>query len=345
MDNQSESEFPLTRAEYQRQIRRGNNQNGGNGPHRHRGRKIFGIIILILLVIVVIFGGLAWHNAKQTSDQMFTSAGANKRRNAQKVLAQKRPVSILLLGTDTGDLGRIYKGRTDTIIVMTINPQTKKTMLMSIPRDMKVNLPDYEDESPAKINAAYAYGGTKETINTVQKYFNIPIDYYALVNMAGMKQAINQVGGVTVTSPLTFTYEGYSFTKGVPEHMNGTKALKFCRMRYDDPQGDYGRQQRQKMVIMALLTKSASYKTVLNQKFLKTISKNAKTDLSFSNMMTLAKSYRGATKNIQQGHVQGTDDDSDGQAFQSVSYNERQRVSNILRKNLGLDPVDIDEGE
>ena len=65
MDNQSESEFPLTRAEYQRQIRRGNNQNGGNGPHRHRGRKIFGIIILILLVIVVIFGGLAWHNAKQ----------------------------------------------------------------------------------------------------------------------------------------------------------------------------------------------------------------------------------------------------------------------------------------
>ncbi|UXC69313.1 LCP family protein [Limosilactobacillus vaginalis] len=182
MDNQSESEFPLTRAEYQRQIRRGNNQNGGNGPHRHRGRKIFGIIILILLVIVVIFGGLAWHNAKQTSDQMFTSAGANKRRNAQKVLAQKRPVSILLLGTDTGDLGRIYKGRTDTIIVMTINPQTKKTMLMSVPRDMKVNLPDYEDESPAKINAAYAYGGTKETINTVQKYFNIPIDYYALVN-------------------------------------------------------------------------------------------------------------------------------------------------------------------
>lgn len=122
MDNQSESEFPLTRAEYQRQIRRGNNQNGGNGPHRHRGRKIFGIIILILLAIVVIFGGLAWHNAKQTSDQMFTSAGANKRRNAQKVLAQKRPVSILLLGTDTGDLGRTYKGRTDTIIVMTINP-------------------------------------------------------------------------------------------------------------------------------------------------------------------------------------------------------------------------------
>lgn len=345
MGNQSESEFPLTRAEYQRRIRGGSNQGNGNGPQHHWGRKIFGIIILILVLLVAIFGGLAWYNAKQTSDQMFTSAGANKRRNAQKVLKQKRPVSILLLGTDTGDLGRTYRGRTDTIMVMTINPQTKKTTLMSIPRDMKVNLPGYEDESPAKINAAYAYGGTKETINTVQKYFNIPIDFYALVNMAGMKQAINQVGGVTVTSPLTFTYEGYSFTKGVPEHMDGAKALKFCRMRYDDPQGDYGRQQRQKMVIMALLKKSASYKTVLNQKFLKTVSKNAHTDLTFDNMMTLAKSYRKATKNIQQGHVQGTDDDSDGQSFQDVSYNERQRVSNTLRKSLGLEPMDIDEGE
>ena len=127
--------------------------------------------------------------------------------------------------------------------------------------------------------------------------------------------------------------------------MDGAKALKFCRMRYDDPQGDYGRQQRQKMVIMALLKKSASYKTVLNQKFLKTVSKNAHTDLTFDNMMTLAKSYRKATKNIQQGHVQGTDDDSDGQSFQDVSYNERQRVSNTLRKSLGLEPMDVDEGE
>ena len=99
------------------------------------------------------------------------------------------------------------------------------------------------------------------------------------------------------------------------------------------------------MVIMALLKKSASYKTVLNQKFLKTVSKNAHTDLTFDNMMTLAKSYRKATKNIQQGHVQGTDDDSDGQSFQDVSYNERQRVSNTLRKSLGLEPMDVDEGE
>lgn len=337
-NNSGDTDFPLTRSEYQRQM----HGNGGNNREpKHWGNRIFWAIVFILIAIIVIFGGIAWHNVHQTSNEMFTSAGANKERNAQKVLAERRPVSILLLGTDTGDMGRHYKGRTDTIMLMTINPQTKQTTLVSIPRDMKVNLPDYPDDSPAKINAAYTFGGTKETINTIQKYFNVPVDFYALVNMDGMKEAINQVGGVTVTPPLTFDYEGASFVKGKPQHMNGWTALKFCRMRYDDPQGDYGRQQRQKMVIEALLKKSVSYKTVLNQKFLKTVSKNAKTDLKFNEMLTLAQHYRQATKNIKQSHAQGTSDDSDGQAFQDVSRSERQRISDLLRSSLGLEQEDI----
>lgn len=345
MNNSGETEFPLTRAEYQRQMREnnggGNNHNQGNNGGGSPWNKIFWTLVAILIAIIVIFGGIAWHNVHKTSNEMFTSAGATKQRNSQKVLQQRKPVSILLLGTDTGDMGRHYKGRTDTLMLMTINPQTNKTTLVSIPRDMKVNLPDYPDESPAKINAAYAYGGTKETINTVQKYFNVPVDYYVLVNMAGLKEAINQVGGVTVTPPLSFDYEGASFTKGKPQHMNGWTALKFCRMRYDDPQGDYGRQQRQKMVISALLKKSVSYKTVLNQKFLKTVSKNAKTDLTFNDMMTLAEHYRKATKNIKTSHAQGESDDTGGQAFQDVSRSERQRISDMLRQSLNLDTEDV----
>lgn len=337
MKNSDNPEFPLSRKDYQQQM------NGGSKkPKRRRwGRRIFWIVILLIVLGASAFIGTAWYNAKQTTDEMYTSSGATKQRSASEVLSQKKPVSILLLGTDTGDLGRSDTGRTDTIMIMTINPQTKMTTLVSIPRDMKVNLPDYPDQSPAKINSAYTYGGTKETINTVQKYFNIPIDYYILVNMEGMKEAIDRVGGITVTSPLTFTYEGYSFTKGEATHMSGAKALKFCRMRYDDPEGDYGRQKRQKLVIQALLKKSASYKTILNKKFLKTISSNAKTDLTFNNMITLAKDYRSATKNLKQDHAQGTDEEIDGQSFQVISTTERQRVSNLLRKGLGLSTVDI----
>lgn len=302
--------------------------------HRHRGWKIFWWALGILVVVAVFFAGVAWHNLKSTTNDMYNSAGVTKSRDAQAVLKQKRPVSILLLGTDTGALGRSYKGRTDTMMVMTINPKTKTTTIVSLPRDMKVNLPDYPDESPAKINSAYTYGGVKESIKTIRDHFNVPIDYYVLVNMAGLEKAINQVGGVDVKSPLTFSYEGSSFVKGQTYHMNGATALKFSRMRHQDPQGDYGRQQRQRMIIAALLKKSVSYKTILNQKFLRTISNSSQTDLTFSDMVALARNYRNANANVKQDHAQGRTQDIDGESFEVVPTSEQQRITDLLQNSL-----------
>ena len=301
---------------------------------RHHGWRIFWSVVGILVLIAIFFGGVAWHNLKSTTGNMYNSAGITKSRDANKVLAQKKPVSILLLRTDTGALGRDYKGRTDTIMIMTLNPQKKTTTIVSLPRDMKVNLPDYPDDSPAKINAAYTYGGVKESVKTVQKHFNIPIDYYVLVNMGGLEKAINQVGGVDVKSPLTFDYEGAHFTKGQTYHLNGSNALKFSRMRYDDPQGDYGRQQRQRLVITALLKKSVSYKTVLNQRFLRTISDSSQTDLTFNNMVTLARNYRSSNANVVQDHAQGHGTEEDGQDYEIVPTSEQQRVTNLLQNSL-----------
>lgn len=313
--------------------------------HHHHKRHTVRNVVLVIIGVLVIAGGafaaVAWKNISSMTSGMYQSSGATKQRNAAAVLSGKKPVSILLLGTDTGDLGRDYKGRTDTMIIMTINPKTKKTTMTSIPRDMYVNLPDYPKYSPAKINAAYAFGGVKESINVVQKEFNVPIDYYVLVNMGGLKKAINQVGGVDVTSPLTFTYNGSSFTAGKSEHMNGQTALNFSRMRYDDPKGDYGRQERQRLVITALLRKSISYKTVLNKSFLDSISNESKTDMMFSQMTKLALNYRNAAKTVKSDNVQGTGKMISGQSFQMVSTSERQAASNNIRDNLGLKRVNL----
>ncbi|KRM09950.1 LCP family protein [Paucilactobacillus suebicus] len=313
--------------------------------HHHHRKHIFRNVVLtivgVLVLAGVVFAGISWKNLSNMTTGMYQSSGADKSRNANSVLKNKKPVSILLLGTDTGDLGRDYKGRTDTMIIMTLNPKTGKTTMTSIPRDMYVNLPDYPQYSPAKINAAYAFGGVKESINVVQKEFKIPIDYYVLVNMGGMKKAIDQVGGVDVTSPLTFSYNGSSFTEGKKQHMNGETALNFSRMRHQDPQGDYGRQERQRLVITALLRKSISYKTVLNKAFLNSISKQSKTDLTFSQMTKLALNYRGASKTVKSDYVKGTGKMISGQSFQMVSTNERQTTSNNVRDNLGLKRVQI----
>lgn len=301
---------------------------------RHKVRAVFWWAFGILLFFAVFFAGVAWHNLKVTTSNMYNSAGIMKQRDANKVLAQKKPVSILLLGTDTGALGRNYKGRTDTMMVMTLNPQKRTTTIVSLPRDMEVNLPGYEDESPAKINSAYTYGGIKETVKVIHRYYKIPIDYYVMVNMGGLEKAINQVGGVNVKSPLTFTYDGASFTKGKTYHLNGSDALKFSRMRHEDPKGDYGRQQRQRLIVMALLKKSASYKSVLNRQFLKSISDSSQTDLTFRNMIALARNYRHVTGNVVQDHAQGHSEEIDGESFEVVSNTEQERIANLLQNSL-----------
>lgn len=302
--------------------------------HKHHWLRWLWVLIGVAFVIAVIFAAMAWRNLRDATNGMYSSSGVSG-RSISSVLKQKKPISILLLGTDTGALGRTEKGRTDTIMMMTINTQTNKTTIVSLPRDMKVDLPDYPDYSPAKINSAYTYGGVKETIKVIKEQFGIPVDAYLLVNMGSMEKAIDQVDGIDVKSPLTFTYEGYSFKKGKTYHMDGKEALAFSRMRYDDPDGDYGRQSRQRLIIVALIKESASYKSVLNRKFLQTLSGGMQTNLTFSNMTQLALNYRDATK-VVQDYASGTSDDEDGVSYQQVSYNERQRISNLIRQSLGL---------
>ena len=94
-------------------------------------------ILAILIILTGVFAAIAFHNLKSTTSKMYQGSGASDSRNASSLLAQKKPVSILILGTDTGALGRSYKGRTDTMMVMTLNPKKHKTTLVSIPRDME----------------------------------------------------------------------------------------------------------------------------------------------------------------------------------------------------------------
>ncbi|WP_236008148.1 LCP family protein [Levilactobacillus andaensis] len=309
-------------------------------PHKKR-HPIRNIIIVLLLALIA--GGTAYgmnkyQNIKSTVKTTYKASGATKLRNASAVLKAKKPVSILLLGTDTGALGRNFKGRTDSMMVVTINPKTNKTTITSIPRDTAVNVPGFADYGVAKINAAYAWGQSKTAITTVQKMLNIPIDFYAIINMGGMEKIIDEVGGVTVKPTLSFSYGGYTFKKGVKTHMNGKKALAYSRMRDDDPKGDYGRQTRQRKVIMALLNKSGSVSSLLNEDFISSLTKQTQTDLTFDDLTALATNYRKATqtKNISTTHIQGSSATINSQSMEVASKSELQRVTNYIRKALGL---------
>jgi len=306
----------------------------------HRKHHIFRNTILTIIIVLVVgagaFAAVKYHNLKSAVDTTYKGAGINKSRNASSEIQYKKPISILIMGTDTGALGRTYKGRTDTMMLVTMNPKTDKTTITSIPRDTGVTIPGYKKEAPSKINAAYAFGSAGTAIKTVQNLLNVPVDFYALMNMDGMEKVVNAVDGVTITPSMSFKYSGYTFTKDQETHMNGKKALAYSRMRYDDPKGDYGRQTRQREVIMAIMSKAGSVSTLLNANFLNSLSKQMQTDLSFDDLVAIAKNYRGVKKTVQQTHLQGTGHNVDGQSMEIIANKELQRVTNINRSNLDM---------
>ncbi|WP_220740786.1 LCP family protein [Leuconostoc miyukkimchii] len=332
--------------------------------------KLRNIIFSLSALILIIAGLFVWRTIDSTKgvvDKSFAGAGLTKSRNVSNVIKNGRPISVLLYGTDTGELGRTYRGRTDSMMLLLINPKTKQTTMISLPRDTMVSIVGYENTFPQKLNAAYAYGSTATSIKTVEAFLNIPIDFYALVNMRGLANMVDQVGGISVESPIDFTYSQetahdygpnlYRFHKNSDkfEHsddngqtwsasktsMNGDAALAFSRMRYDDPDGDYGRQKRQRIVLEGLIKKSANLSTLLNDKFMSTISKNVRTDLTFGDMTTMASKYIKAKNNLVTEHVQGVgtsypDADGNNVSYEVVPQKEKQRITNIARKALSL---------
>lgn len=289
-------------------------------------KKVLLWILGIAVTLIVIGGGVAAFALHNTTSKIHSMDSSLSKASDTKTSAGK-PVSYLLLGTDTGALGRTEKGRTDTMIVMTVNPNTKTTTMVSLQRDTKITI----DGMKAKLNAAYALGDAKQAMTTVEQLLDIKLDGYLLVNMKGMEQLVDAVGGVTVKSPLTFSYEGYSFTENQDVTMNGMEALAFSRMRYDDPRGDYGRQIRQQLVIEAVMNKlKADPKSALNNDFLDAVSDNVRSNISLTSMRNLATKYRDAGAAINRDQMTGTGVMIDGVSYQEMSQDEITRVHNEI---------------
>lgn len=280
----------------------------------------------IAVTLVMIGGGIAAFALHNTTSKLHSMDSTLSQASDMKTKAGKS-VAYLLLGTDTGALGRNYKGSTDTMMVMVVNPTSKTTTLISIERDTKIQIDGVDD----KLNAAYAYGNSEAAVNAVDKLLNITLDGYLLVNMNGLKQLVNAVGGVDVKSPLTFDYEGYSFTEGQTYHMDGAQALQFSRMRYDDPQGDYGRQIRQQLVIESVINKlKDDPSSVLSNDFLNAVSDNVRSNISLTSLRNLATKYRDSAQTINRDQMTGTGVMIDGVSYQEMSQAEITRVHNEI---------------
>lgn len=231
------------------------------------------IVSIILLIILVVGGSFTYAYLKVFTSPKIPSNLANKIINKNNQLIPKKTgpdiktlkgnYNILLIGIDTRE--NDFSGRTDSMILVSFDTKNHAIKLMSIMRDLYVNIPGHGGD---RINAAYEYGGPSLLFETLKENFGLNIDKYALVNFRSFQKIVDDIGGVDINvkqdeinilnsyqkeinkSPILVTKPGL-------QHLNGEQALGYCRIRYVG-NNDFERTQRQRSVIMEIIKKSRS---------------------------------------------------------------------------------------
>ncbi|MDC2943831.1 LytR family transcriptional regulator [Bacillus thuringiensis] len=292
--------------------------------------------ILGIIGILVIAGGVyaytVYSNVSNTLNTVHKPLDRDKseKRDEKVDISDQKPISILLMGIDQRES---ETSRSDSLMLFTLNPQKKSMKITSIPRDSYTEIVGKGKKD--KINHAYAFGGIDMSVKTVENFLNVPVDHYIEVNMAGFRDIVDAVGGVDVNNDLEFTSRDQHFAKG-NIHLNGETALKYTRMRYEDPRGDFGRQMRQRQVIQAVIKKGASVSSLASYgDVLKVIEKNVKTSLTQDQMFDIQKNYKDCMENSEEIQIPGDGHKAaDGIWYYYVPDAAKQDITNKLRTHL-----------
>ena len=204
--------------------------------------------------------------------------------------ANANGINILIMGVDARNSGTIDVGvRPDALGVVNLNQETGSCRLLAVPRDSRVNLPGY---GHSKVNHALAIGGIPYEMLVVEKYLDIEIDHYALVDFSGLIQVVDTIGGVTVDNPEAFSFFGATTFPAGEIHLNGEDALSYARYR-GGVGGDFSRISRQQQVIRGLIDQSYDLNLVrLVPGMFSLLSDHFRTDLSAGELILLADTYR-----------------------------------------------------
>ncbi len=174
-------------------------------------------------------------------------------------VAHRGPLNILLLGSDSRDerssVDEPTGWRTDTMILMHIPAKQDRAFLVSLPRDLWVDIPGH---GMGKINSAYALGGRPLTKRTVERYTGVKLHYTGIVDFWGLKRVVDKLGGIdmTVEKTITSIHPPYRAFRAGKRHFNGAEALDYIRQRKQFADGDFARMSNQQQFVKAVMTKA-----------------------------------------------------------------------------------------
>ena len=220
----------------------------------------------------------------------------------------EEPFNVYISGIDV-DGPIATTSRSDVNIIMTVNPNTKKILLTSTPRDYYVTIPDISGEQRDKLTHAGIYG-VDASMKTLEQIYGIDISYYARVNFTSLTKIVDALGGVDVDSDYEFETVGYHFDKGI-NHLDGKLALAFSRERYSSTDGDNQRGRNQEKVLTAILNKAMSPALLNNaNELIASVSDSVQTNMSQEEMAKFIKMQLndGATWSIESQAATGHGD-------------------------------------
>lgn len=296
-----------------------------------------GILVMLALIAVIYLGYKIFSVGGSIHNPLDRDKSSLRDKNVN--LDDGDPFTIALFGVDSNAERNANGGgqRSDTIMVLSVNPEKKTTEIVSIPRDTQADI--VGKGTTEKINHAYAYGGPDMAVKSLEKLLNVPIDHYATIDMDGMQDMIDTVGGITVTSNATFSYDGYQFTEGERSKMDGKEAMAFIRSRKEDGAGgDFGRQERQQLVIQGLANKLTSVSSITHfNSLMNHVEDNVKTDLSVGELNKVRSNYKDANDNVNRHQLEGQGGiQDDGLYYFVPSENSLNEIETNIKDILGI---------
>ncbi|MFD3221050.1 LCP family protein [Staphylococcus saprophyticus] len=296
-----------------------------------------GILVLLALIAVIYLGYKIFSVGGSIHNPLDRDKSSLRDKNVN--LDDGDPFTIALFGVDSNAERNANGGgqRSDTIMLLSVNPEKKTTEIVSIPRDTQADI--VGKGTTEKINHAYAYGGPDMAVKSLETLLNVPIDHYATIDMDGMQDMIDTVGGITVTSNATFSYDGYQFTEGERSKMDGKEAMAFIRSRKEDGAGgDFGRQERQQLVIQGLANKLTSVSSITHfNSLMNHVEDNVKTDLSVGELNKVRSNYKDANDNVNRHQLEGQGGiQDDGLYYFVPSENSLNEIETNIKDNLGI---------
>ena len=248
----------------------------------------------VLMVLVFISAALA--GAYYASNSLLEKPVEKKQ--SEELITAKDKATIMIMGVDERDDD---VGRSDTLMIASIDPKTNQASLLSVPRDTRVKIKGHGFD---KINAAYAYGKEKLSQDTVENLLGVNIDHYVIINTKSFKKIIDAIGGIDIDVPKRMHYEDpwdddggliIDFQPGM-QHMDGAKAVTY--VRYRDEEGDLGRIRRQQDFMRACMDKIVSPAIIPKlPSVIKEVMDSIQTDLTFRQLLEFAGTLKQSKEN------------------------------------------------